>query len=461
MSYSATMTAFTPRTITPPERPLPLIPFLRATVRNPISAWSRLLYELPIITVTMLGQRFAYVMDPEDIRRVLVTEPELFPKAPVNRRVLAPALGDGIFTAEGAAWRWQRRTVAPIFRASDLGVYIPAMAKAAEDTIAAWRVAGSGTIQDVDEAMTATTLAIILDTMLSGAAGFEAAMVRDTIERYLSPTSWLVAYDLAGVPDWMPYPGRRQLHTAGETLRSRVADVITSRRTQSGRKPGQDLLDRLMTARDSESGRGMSDDNLVDTILTFLLAGHETSAVALTWTLCLLAQSPDWQSRVRDEARSVFGSGPITYDHLDRLEAAEQVLKEAMRLFPPASILARVAAQDCELGGRRVSAGTHVAVPIYAIHRHRLLWEEPDAFTPERFTPEREAARSRFAYLPFGAGPRVCVGAAFSMMEMKIVLATLLRTVRLVPTDDPPPLPVLRVTLRPQPKVRLRVEFEV
>lgn len=453
------MTLFTPRTITPPERPLPLIPFLRATVRNPIGAWSKLLYELPIITVTMLGQRFAYLMDPEDIRRVLVTEPDLFPKAPVNRRVLAPALGEGIFTAEGAAWRWQRRTVAPIFRATDLGVYVPAMARAAEELVAAWRADGSGAIQDVDEAMTATTLAIILDTMLSGAAGFEAAMVRDTIERYLSPTSWLVAYDLAGVPDWMPYPGRRQLHTAGETLRSRVADVIASRRAEAGRKPGQDLLDRLMTARDAESGRGMSDDNLVDTILTFLLAGHETSAVALTWTLSLLAQARDWQDKVRAEARDVTGDGPITFEHLDRLALTEQVLKEAMRLFPPAAILARVAAQDCELGGRHVSAGTHVAVPIYAIHRHRLLWEEPDAFDPSRFTPEREATRSRYAYLPFGAGPRVCVGAAFSMMEMKIVLASVLRRVRFTPTEDPPPLPVLRVTLRPQPKVRLKVEF--
>jgi cytochrome P450 len=204
----------------------------------------------------------------------------------------------------------------------------------------------------------------------------------------------------------------------------------------------------------------MSDGNLVDTILTFLLAGHETSAVALTWTLSLLSQSEDWQERVRSEAKAVLGDGPFNAAHLDRLVVTEQVLKEAMRLFPPAAILARIAAGDCEIGGRKVAAGTHVAVPIYAVHRHRLLWEEPDAFDPARFAPGREAARSRFAYLPFGAGPRVCVGASFSMMEMKAVLATLMRSIRVSGAGGPPPLPVLRVTLRPQPRVRLRVEFE-
>ncbi|MGQ0672047.1 MAG: cytochrome P450 [Hyphomicrobium sp.] len=450
---------FRPRTIVPPDKPLPLVPFLRATVRNPISAWSRLLYERPIISVKMLGQRFAYLCDPDDIRRVLVSEADDFPKAPVSRRVLEPALGDGIFTAEGAAWRWQRRAVAPIFRASDLGVYIPAMVRAAEATLDGWRASPSGSVQDVDEAMTATTLAIILDTMLSGAQGFDAAMVRENIERYLGPTSWLVAYDLAGVPGWMPYPRRRQLHEAGKTLRGRVSAVIARRHGERDRAASQDLLDRLIAARDPETGRAMSDENLVDTVLTFLLAGHETSAVALTWTLSLLAQSPEWQSRVVAEALAVIGDEPMTTEHLDRLVITEQVLKESMRLFPPAAILPRMAAKDCVLGGRAVTAGTHVAVPIYALHRHRLLWDDPDAFDPTRFAPEREAGRSKFAYMPFGAGPRVCIGAAFSMMEMKVVLATLLRCVRLSPSADPPPLPVLRVTLRPSPKVCLRVNF--
>jgi cytochrome P450 len=449
---------FKPRTIVPPPRPLPLVRFLAATVRNPISAWSQLLYERPIVVDTLFGYRFAYLCDPEDIRRVLVTDADDFPKAPINRRVLAPALGDGIFTAEGAAWRWQRRAVAPIFRAGELGVYIPAMVRATEAAIETMRNAGSA-VQNVDEAMTATTLAIILDTMLSGAEGFEADLVRSTIGDYLGPTSWLVAYDLAGLPDWTPYPGRRRLHRAGQTLRNRVAAIIAARRRQAGRNRTHDLLDRLMAARDPETGRELSDVNLVDSILTFLLAGHETSAVALTWTLSLLAQSPWWQDRLREEARGVIADGPLEAAHVDRLVLSEQVLKEAMRLFPPATILARIAAKDCELGGRHVPAGTHVAVPIYAIHRHARLWDNPDAFDPTRFTPEREASRSRFAYLPFGAGPRVCVGAAFALMEMKVILATLLSQVRFAPSGDPPPLPVLRVTLRPRPSLRLKVDF--
>jgi cytochrome P450 len=434
--------------------------FLAATVKNPISAWSQLLYEKPIIVDTLFGQPFAYLCDPEDIRRVLVTDADDFPKAPVNRRVLAPALGDGIFTAEGAAWRWQRRAVAPIFRAGELDIYIPAMVRATDAMIKAWRSQGLDGVRCVDEAMTATTLAIILDTMVSDAEVFEPGELRQTIGSYLAPTSWLVMYDLAGLPEWMPYPGRARLQRAGRTLRDGVASIIARRRRSSERKSTHDLLDRLMAAKDPETGREMSDENLIDSILTFLLAGHETSAVALTWTLSLLAQAPWWQDRVREEVHSLIGDSPIEAGHLDKLTLTEQVLKEAMRLFPPASVLARIATKDCEIGGRAVPAGTRVTIPIYAVHRHTRLWDNPNAFDPCRFSPQREAERSRFAYLPFGVGPRVCVGASFAMMEMKVVLATLLRNVRIEPSPDPPPLPVLRVTLRPYPRLNLRMKFE-
>ncbi|HEX8569750.1 MAG TPA: cytochrome P450, partial [Caulobacteraceae bacterium] len=210
-----------------------------------------------------------------------------------------------------------------------------------------------------------------------------------------------------------------------------------------------DLLGALIGARDPETGQGLSEAELVDNTLTFIAAGHETTTGALTWALYLIANDPPTQARLLEEARAAYGDGPAGAEGLERLVFHDQVLQEAMRLFPPAAIISRRAARDIEVGPVRMRKGDDVNCMIYVMHRSSLLWERPAAFDPERFTPERRKARHRFAHMPFGGGPRVCIGARFAMNEAVVMLATLVRRLAFEPRPGAPPLPRVRATLRP------------
>ena len=201
----------------------------------------------------------------------------------------------------------------------------------------------------------------------------------------------------------------------------------------------------------------MDDTRLVDNLLTFYLAGHETTARALAWTLYLLGRSPQWASLLEEEIDAVTGAPPVAPQHIERLTLVEQVLKESMRLYPPAPMLARQAAEDTELGGEPVRRGMSVVMPIYAMHRHRRYWAEPDVFDPSRFSAANEASIERYRYLPFGAGPRICIGMAFAMIEATAMLATMLQRVRFSAVAGRDPYPVARVTLLPRGGVMLNV----
>jgi cytochrome P450 len=240
---------------------------------------------------------------------------------------------------------------------------------------------------------------------------------------------------------------------AMRTVRDAVAKLLAEQR-DAGK---DDLLTRLVAARDPESGRAMDDRQLVDNLLTFYFAGHETTAKALTWTLYLLARSPEWAAKLRDEIRSVTSGAPVEAAHLERLVLVQQVLKESMRLFPPVPIMSRQAVAATRIEGLAVESGMSILMPIYAIHRHARRWERPDEFDPTRFAPEKEAAIPRYQYMPFGAGPRVCIGMSFAMMESTAMLATLVRDARLAPMDGAEPVPVARVTLIPKDGLRLKV----
>jgi cytochrome P450 len=203
----------------------------------------------------------------------------------------------------------------------------------------------------------------------------------------------------------------------------------------------------------------MNDEQLVDNLLTFYLAGHETTAKALTWTLYLLARSPEWSAALEDEVARVTQGGEVEAAHIERLVLTQQVLKESMRLYPPVPLMTRQAVTDAKLDGHAVRAGTSVVMPIYAIHRHARRWEDPDAFDPARFAPEREAAMPRYQYMPFGAGPRICIGQAFAMMEATAMLATFVARARFAPVPGSEPAPVARVTLIPKGGMPLAVRL--
>lgn len=303
--------------------------------------------------------------------------------------------------------------------------------------------------------MTRATFDVICATLLPSGDASVSATVAASTERFQKFGVWHRLYIIGNVPSWVPQPGRRTMRAAVRSLRSVVADLVRARRNVANAP--DDLMHRLMQARDPDTGAPMSDEQLIDNLLTFYLAGHETTAMALTWTLYLLALSPEWTRALKDEIARVTGGAPVAAEHIDKLVLTEQVLKESMRVYPPVPMLSRQATTDITIGSHAIKAGTSLVMPIYAIHRHRQRWHDPDRFDPTRFAPEKAASISRYQYLPFGAGPRVCIGMAFAMIEATAMLATMLQEVRFEPVEDHQPAPIARVTLQPKGGMPLKV----
>jgi cytochrome P450 len=443
-----------PVRVVPPQEPLPLHRLLPTLVRNLIEAWPQAVYQRPIFWRRLLNRDTLFVMDPELIRVVLLDEADKFKKSAAMLRSLEPALGRGLLTADGSHWRWQRRAASPIFRHERIVEFLPAMIEAAERRRDAWHGAAGRTV-DVASEMMRTTFDIIVETMLSGRSGIDVDRVEHAVTDYLESTSWTVVLALLRAPAWIPYPGRRRAELARDFLRAELLRVVSERRRSADIR--HDLIALLLAAEDPETGQAMSDRDLVDNLLTFVTAGHETTALALTWTFYLLDLYPASAECVIDEISSVTGGEPLRPDHVAGLAYTRQVLQEAMRLYPPAPIIVREATEDVTVGDQRVAAGTSIFLPVYAIHRHAALWQEPDAFDPERFTPEAMKRQHRYAYLPFGAGSRICIGMSFALIEAVAILAVLLPAVRLH-AEGPDPTLKLRVTLRPGKGMPMRIE---
>jgi len=444
-----------PPTVVPPPAPLPLRKFLLRFVRNPLRSLPRTVYEQPIVVHDNGRNVVAWVTAPELVERVLLHDSQHFPKTPLEKRVFSHTLGEGILTSEGASWRWQRRTAAPLFRPADLAGLVPAMTAAAEEQAARWRRSDAGAVQAVDRDMTETTFRVISATMFAGSADAEAAEILAAADAALATVSWDIAAAMLRLPEWVWYPGKLRRRRAARRLRAAVAAILARRRAEG--LAGEDLLARLALAKDPETGAPMSEKQLVDNLTTFLAAGHETTAKALTWTLYLLARAPRWQERVLEEVDTVVGEEAVGARHLEHLPVARAVLEETMRLYPPAPIMTRAVAEDTVLGSVTVKAGTYVVIPIFAIHRHRRLWDDPDRFDPERFSPERRAGHARTQFMPFGFGPRTCIGGTFAMMEATAILATLVRRARFEWDGVHAPEPLSRITLRPEGGMPLKV----
>jgi cytochrome P450 len=370
------------------------------------------------------------------------------------RRALGPALGKGLLTADGPHWKWQRQSVASAFRPSSLEDLQPAMIAAAEHARDRLLQQIPGTV-DIGHEMMRTTFDIIVETMMSGGHGIDVDRVERSITDYLSPSGWNFALGVIGAPDWMPYPGRRRAMAAVAFLRSSLARVIEARR--HGGDDRHDLVSMLLSAQDPETGRTMSDVEIADNLLTFITAGHETTALGLAWTFDLLSRHRQIEQMVLDEIASVTQGSRITPEHIPLLSYTRQVFSEAMRLYPPAPIITRTALQDIKLGEVRIPAGTVMFIPIYALHRHSRIWPEPEAFDPDRFSPEASSQRHRFAYMPFGAGPRICIGSGFALMEAVAILAVILQKVSLASATRQPPEPLMKVTLRPKRNLLMKL----
>jgi cytochrome P450 len=306
--------------------------------------------------------------------------------------------------------------------------------------------------------MSRMTLEVLEQTLFSQGLGREPSAFQRAVTGYFDTIGRIDPLDLLGAPRFLPRLGRRRARPALMFFAQAVDDIIESRRAliESGAEAPRDLLTLLLSASDPESGRGVSDEDVRANILTFILAGHETTANALTWTLYLLSQSPEWRERAETEAEEKFDSQrPAATEGCETLRA---VLEEAMRLYPPAAMLSRQAIADDQLAGVKIPAGAVISVSPFVLHRRRGLWDNPDAFDPSRFLGERRDRIDRFAYIPFGAGPRVCIGMAFALQEGVILLANLLRAFRFDLVQGQAVMPQQRVTLRPRGGIKMHVK---
>ena len=423
-------------------RPLGILGSAMTARRNVLELIPDLALRQPMVS-GRLGIRWHMVMDPGALARVLKDRVEDYPKSTVTRMILEPAIGQSLFVAEGAHWRWQRRAAAPAFSQRHVEALGPVMTAAAE--AAARRIGAATGPVDLFAEMVAATFEVISDVTFSGDGAFDRAAVHGAIDAYIAQTAKVSLFDVLGLPPWMPRPGRL---FSGASLRrmKAVADRAIAERAARGPRPVPDLLDLLRAGEDPETGRRMSRDELRDNLLTFIVAGHETTALTLAWALYLCAFDPALQDRAAAEAQAALAGRAATAADLPALPLIRRIVDEALRLYPPAAFLSRTARAPDRLCGREVRPGDTVMLPIYALHRHHLLWDRPDAFDPDRFlTPP-----DRFGFLPFGAGPRICIGASFAIQEAVIILATLLARFRFdrIPGRDPQPRMIL--TLRPE-----------
>ncbi len=398
--------------------------------------------------------RWHMVMGPDAIQHILLERVEDYPKSIVTKDLLRPAIGESLFIAEGAHWRWQRRTSAPAFSHRNVSALGPVMTDAAERAAGRIAQAGPRAVNMLDEMVTAT-FDVIAEVTFSDDGSFDRNAVHGAIEAYVSEAGRISLLDVLGAPSWIPRPSRLASATQMSEMRQ-AADHAIEARAARGAGPVPDLLDLLLDGQDPKSGRRMTTGELRDNLLTFIVAGHETTALTLAWSFYLCAFDETVQDRAREEARRVLQGRAATADDLPDLPFIRQIIDEALRLYPPAGVVSRTAQKADDVGGADIRPNDTVMIPIYALGRHRLLWDDPDQFKPDRFA-NRKAIR-RYAYLPFGDGPRICIGASFAVQEAVIILATLLSRFRFTSVKGRDPKPVMILTLRPEGGVWLMAE---
>ncbi len=448
-----TNTEFIPASVPPADRMLGIFASLRAVRRNVLSILPPIAYSQPIVTGKTGPARWHMVQGPEGMRRIFLDNAANYPKSEVMIRMLRPAAGQSIFIAEGADWLWQRHAIAPVFSARNVASLAPVMTETANR--AADRLASSESPVGMVSQMLNATFDVICDVALSGRDHFDAAVYGAAITRYMQTVGRASLFDFLRLPPWFPRPAELVGMAPVRTMQRMVTAAIEERR-YSGPRPNSDLLDFMLAAEDAETGRKMTQRNLVHNMQFFIVAGHETTALALSWALYLLANYPETQDAAAAEAMAVRNGGSVGAEEVAQMPLVDAILHEALRLYPPVSFLARDTLQADTIYDREIRAGDTIFVNIYGLHRHQLYWKDPDLFDPGRFLPPQNSTRDRYVYIPFGAGPRICAGASFAMMQGAIILATLLTHFRFAP-GGAEPHPVMHMSLRPEPEVLLKV----
>ncbi|HEY9456084.1 MAG TPA: cytochrome P450 [Bradyrhizobium sp.] len=417
---------------------------MKAIRISPIGSWGQRAYEEDIVQGRFLGRSSFILNAPDAIRHVLVDNYENYTRTPAGLRVLRPILGEGLLIAEGRAWKHQRRTLAPAFTPRAVSTLVPYMLAATDETIAKLRAASNAPV-DLREAMQRLTLEIAGRTMFSFGMDRHGATLRDFVMEYGERLARPHFLDLLLPLGW-PTPQDFARARFRKRWTAFVGQLMAERRAAGKNEgaPARDLFDLMGDARDPETGVAFTDDQLGDQVATMILAGHETTATALFWALYLLALDPATQEEVANEAQAASVNGA---PDIDRLKFTRAVMDETMRLYPPAFLIARAAGGPDTIAGIPVKPKDVILIAPWLLHRHEKLWHDPNAFVPQRFmtgTPP-----DRFAYLPFGVGARVCIGAHFALVEATLALAKMIAAFRVGLVDKAPVMPIGVVTTQP------------
>ena len=439
----------------PPRAPETMTFFgrLAAMRESVIGTWGQRAYEEDIIQGRFFGHSSFILNAPDAIRHVLVDNYENYTRTPAGFRVLRPMLGEGLLIAEGRAWKHQRRTLAPAFTPRAVSTLVPHMLAATDETIAKLKEA-SGAPVDLREAMQRMTLEIAGRTMFSFEMSRHGATLRDFVMEYGSRLARPHFLDLLLPLSW-PSPQDFSRARFRKRWTSFIAMLMAERRA-SGKNEGappRDLFDLMVAARDPESGQAFNDEQLGDQVATMILAGHETTATALFWSLYLLALDPASQDALAAEVQGATVNGALDFE---RLKFTRAVVDETMRLYPPAFLIARAAAGPDTVAGRPVKSKDVILIAPWLLHRHEKLWRDPNAFVPARFMPGAPPP-DRFAYLPFGVGARVCIGAHFALVEATLALAKIIGAFRVELLDKDPVIPIGVVTTQPDRSPMFRI----
>ena len=426
---------------------------LREARKNVLSIIPKIATTQPMVS-GKTGKRWHMVMDPSAIERMLLERLDDYPKSDVTKNLLRPAIGESLFIAQGVEWRWQRRTAAPVFSHRNVTNLGPVMTAAAERCIARIEKSTAPSLNMADE-MVRATFEVISDVTFSGGDAFDRDAVHSAIDAYIAEAGKISLFDVLGFPDWVPRPNRLISSSAMRQTKAIADQAIDARRHQL-RETGLDLLDLLLAGEDPKSQRKMDTGELRDNLLTFIVAGHETTALTLSWALYLCAFDQDIQEQARTQAKAVLGDRIATAEDVAQLPFIRQIVDETLRLYPPAGIISRTALSHDTLCDRDIQPKDTVMIPIYALHRNHLIWDNPDQFDPTRFANRRLIPR--YGYLPFGDGPRICIGASFALQEAVIILASLLAKFKFTPVTGRDPKPVMILTLRPEGGVWLKPE---
>lgn len=433
-----------------PEKPYRPLELIRRARRNFLEIWTEKAFRAQFLETKLLARKVFICNSPDTVQYVFSTKNAVFErKSPQMRHALQPLLGDGLFISDGETWRRRRKLVGPVIHVSKLPEFAPVMVDTILEARGRWEALPDGQEVDALSAMAELTAEIICRTIFGRQLGGEHA--REVVEGF-SDYQRLVgqtdALSLLGLPDWLPRVHPLGLKRATRRIHGVLDGIIADYRRRGGSADGS-VIGHLLDATDEETGEPLDDEALRNEAAVIFMAGHETTANTLAWAWYLLSQAPDVEARLHAEIDAVLGGRAPVLGDVPRLPYTRAVIEETLRLYPPVPILAREALEEETIREKRIPKGSLIMVVPWLIHRHRFLWDEPDHFTPERFLPGGASAKSKFSYIPFSIGPRICAGLSFGLTESVLSLATLAQgfSLRLRPRHEVQP--VARLTLRP------------